>query len=96
VTKAYVHPILYTDERLLTFAEYFAPTLPVREIPFTLSDMLPNSTSPTVLVLISCHSVAYNSYRAVFIDSPSDVLHFVEANGTVVYSNQGIDVYNLH
>jgi hypothetical protein len=96
VSKMYVNPVLYTDERLLTFAEYFAPTVPVREIPITLSDMLPNRASPTVLVLISCHSVAYNSYRAVFIDSPSDVLHFVEANGAVVYSNQGIVVYNLH
>jgi len=80
----------------LTFAEYFAPTISVREIPLALTDMLSNRTCPAVLVLMSNHSIAYNSYRPVFIDSPSDVLHFVESTGTLVYSNQGIDVYALH
>ncbi|MGA8905917.1 MAG: hypothetical protein WB661_13025 [Candidatus Bathyarchaeia archaeon] len=96
VTKLYPHAVLYTDERLVAFAGYFAPTFVVREIPLTLTDMLPNRTSPTVLVLISYHSLAYNSYRPVYIDAPSEILHFVETGGTVVYSNQGIEVYTLH
>jgi hypothetical protein len=95
VSRGFDHPVLYTDERLLAFAGYFAPSISVREIPAALSDMLPNQTFPTVLLLISNHSLAYNSYRAVFVDPPHDILSFVESNGAIVYSNQGVNVYYL-
>jgi len=84
---------LYTDERLLAFAEFYAPNLEVSNIPLDLSNMLANRTTMPVLILISYHSIAYDRYRPVFGHPPAEVLQFVEANGRVVYSNDGISVY---
>ncbi len=84
---------LYTDERMLYFAEFFAPNLHVTNIPLNLSTMLSNRTTMPVLILISYHSVVYDRYRPVFGHPPTEVLQFVEENGRVVYSNYGISVY---
>jgi len=86
---------LYTDERLLAFARFFAPNADVRAIPPTLSVMLPNQTFKPTLVLVSYHSIVYDQYRPVFGHPPLQVLEFVQSKGRIVYSNNGITVYYL-
>ncbi len=95
ISGSYPAAILYTDERLVTFARFFAPNLDVRTVPQTLSSMLPNQTSILIFVLISHHSIAYDRYRPVFGHPPLLVLQFVQGNGIIVYSDNGISVYYL-
>jgi hypothetical protein len=95
IFKTYPTAIVFTDERLLPFVKFFVPTMSVREIPIKLSDMLHNRPSLPSLVLISQHSIDYDLYRPVFATPPSKILTFVLANGYLVYSNEGINAYEL-
>jgi hypothetical protein len=86
---------LYTDERLLPFAAYFAPSLDVRVFPSTLASMLPNGTLERSLVLLSSHSLTYEQYRDVFGQPSSNILQFLETHGHIVYSSDGVILYLL-
>jgi len=94
-SRTYPTATLYTDERLLSFARFFAPNVNVRAIPPTLSSMLSNQTFMPILVLMSYHSIEYDRYRPLFGHPPSEVLQFVLSNSRIVYSYQGVTLYYL-
>lgn len=95
VSTTYPNATLYTDERLITFARYFAPTLDVRAFPNQPSNMLTNQTYHHILVLISYHSISYDRYRPVFVAPLSLVLQFASTHGRIVYSDSGVSVYYI-
>jgi hypothetical protein len=95
VTATYPNSTLYTDQRLATFAAFFAPSIDVKLIPQSLLGMRPNQTISHILVLISYHSIVYNQYRPLFPQSPEQVMQFLQNYGKMVYGQDGVFVYYL-
>ncbi len=95
VSRTYPTASLFTDERLFTFAKFFARNIDVKPIPLELSGMLPDGKITTSVVLISHHSLLYDRYRPVFGHPPLEVLQFVLSHGRIIYSDNGITSYYL-
>lgn len=95
VTATYPNSTVYTDQRLLSFVTFFAPSIEVKLIPHSLLGMLPNQTLIPSLVMISDHSIAYSQYRPLFQQSPEVVLIFLQNYGRIVYAKDGVYLYYL-
>ncbi len=95
VSTTYPNSTIYTDQRLVTFVTFFAPSMEVKLIPQSLFGMQPNQTLYPALVLISHHSIVYNQYRSLYPQSPEQVLQFLQNYAKIVYAEDGVFVYYL-
>jgi len=100
VRESYLSATVFTDERLVHFTAYFAPELVIKILPSTIQELgvladIERQERRNVFVLISPHSIYYNSYRQTFHGSPDQLLQFLNSCGEITYERNGVALYKL-